>query len=508
MRHGTSYAPLTLPALLLASFGACHVTNYKDTHCSNNDGDEFCRREHPDYSLPYCSFDCEPDVFDGCVEAEPEPSCYSACGGRLPLTEDPTCEPEPPPEGTTGTGTGTETDPTLGETESSDSGESTTGPMPCQGNDDCTEDGAPFCEPTSGECVACDGTTDPDGACAALDPAAPLCVGGACVQCTATNPAACTGETPICDDASNTCVPCTAHDQCGEAACNLFTGACLPADAVVHVGGATPDFPSLTMAVASFDPMTEGTIVVHAGDYNESVPVDGGRVLAFLAAEIGAGVEPPRWIRSSGNTPQITVTDATVLMDGMQVSGNVSTMVPGLRIDAGRAWLDRSRVIANLGGGVLAENSAEIRLRNCFVGGDVSDRQAFEVNGATASVLYTTLGAGFGSATALVCDGTATVDIRNALLVARTDADELQCSRATIEFSAAEASLGGTNTTLGTMQTSWFADYGGGDFHLATAPATIGNAAEWTMGDPLTDIDAEPRPALDGAPDAAGADVP
>jgi len=36
----------------------------------------------------------------------------------------------------------------------------------------------------SGECVSCEELADGDGACAEQDGAMPLCVGGACVQCT------------------------------------------------------------------------------------------------------------------------------------------------------------------------------------------------------------------------------------------------------------------------------------------------------------------------------------
>src|SRR5690606_21934680 len=139
---------------------------------------------------------------------------------------------------------------------------------------------------------------------------------------------ACTGLTPACDEESNLCVPCTAHDQCGEAACNLYTGECLPGDAVVHVGGMGSDFLTISDAVASFGEGAQGTIVVHGGpSYNESAAVGGGRVLAFLAAD----GDLPEWIRTGQDTPQLTVnTGATVLLDGIRLSSNLSSMVPAL----------------------------------------------------------------------------------------------------------------------------------------------------------------------------------
>ncbi|MCX4248125.1 right-handed parallel beta-helix repeat-containing protein [Paraliomyxa miuraensis] len=315
----------------------------------------------------------------------------------------------------------------------------------------------------------------------------------------------------MCDDATSTCVPCTEHGQCGEAACNLFTGACLPGDAVVHVG-AGEKYGTLSAAVMSFAAGAEGTIIVHAGDYNESVTVDGGRVLAFLAAELGPTVDPPRWVRNSGMTPQLTITDATVVMDGIQVSGNQSNIPPGVRVDGGRAWLDRSRIVINLGGGIVAQNASELVLRNCFVGGDQSDVDAVMIDGSTASVLYTTVGGGngsFGMARALSCTAGSDVTIRNSILAALDDIPELACSMATVSYSASEtAIMGADNVTLGPVQAGWFAGYPTGDFTLASPPVQLTNAAQWEDGDPPSDIHGDLRPTIDGSADYAGADVP
>lgn len=395
---------------------------------------------------------------------------------------------------------------------SSSGSSSTTGPIPCVSNEECIDPATPFCGPVSGECVGCDGVADPDSACASVSGRTPVCVDGTCVQCTAVYTLACTGSTPICDDATSTCVPCTAHEQCGEAACNLFTGACLPGDAVVHVGGAAPDFLGIDAAVASFGPGEEGTIVVHArGTYNnQPVTVSDGQVLAFLAAEIGAGVVQPLWFQSGGGAlPQLRVEDATVILDGLQVSGNASSMVPGLQVVGGRLWVDRSSIVNNLGGGISAQEGAEISLRNSFVGGDQNDRAALEIDGAMAAVLYSTLGTGFGTAPALTCSGAATVHVRNSLMVSRDTGDEVICPVAAIENSAAEMSLGGTNTVLPTMDVAWFESYAAGDFHLAARhPAVIDTTARWSVGDPPADFDGDPRPIIDGDPDYAGADVP
>ncbi len=498
---------VTAAGLLLTH--GCRFSEVNTKHCAYNEGDAYCAAQHPDGSRPYCESGEEPcvspDTLYGCVAERPADACYSPCGGRSTIDENGECVMVE--DSSTGPSSGTDT-------EESGSGESsTTGPMPCMGNEDCLDAAAPFCEPVSGECVGCEGTDDPDGACAGLDPGLPLCVGGACVQCTGERPEACEGTTPVCDEATSTCVACTEHGECGEAACNLFTGACLPGDAVVHVGGATPDFATIDAAVSSFDAMTEGTIVVHAGAYNDQVvTVDGGRVLAFLAAEDAAA--PPRWTQSSGGAPQLTVTDATVLMEGVQVSGNADDL--GVRIDGGRAWLDRSRVVGNTGGGIVAESGAELVLRNCFVGDGTNGDNALTVDGTmsmtSAVVVYTTLGSGvdnFNDVFPVYCDGAVDVAVRNSLLVSFDNPVELSCSMATVTNTASEALIPGMgNIALGDVGPDWFVDVDTGNFVLNNPPGVLATAARWATGDPPTDIDGDPRPAVDEAPDFAGADVP
>jgi hypothetical protein len=399
---------------------------------------------------------------------------------------------------------------TIDPEESSGSSSSTTGPMPCVSDEECTNAGAPFCG-TAGECGTCDGTDDPDAACAGVDPAAPVCVGGTCVQCTTVAPEACTGMTPVCDDATNTCVPCNAHDQCGEAACNLYTGACLPADAVVHVGPGQ-GFLNLTDAIASFAAGDEGTIIVHEpmASYDESVTVDGGRVLALLAAADAAA--PPGWVRTAGGAPQLAVTmGSTVLIDGLRMSGNANDVA--LSLDSSRAWVDRSRIVQNTGGGIVAQNAAELVLRNCFVGDGTNAADALTIDGASANVTYTTLGSGFdnfGDVFPLLCTAPIVVTIRNSILVSFDNAPgEISCSTAEVTNTASETLIPGTgNVGLGDIEATWFTDVLVGNFHLDSPPAVIGTTARWAIDDPPTDIDGDPRPAVDGSPDHAGADVP
>jgi len=497
-------------ACLLAGITSCRTepTTLDPTHCNYNEGDSYCAQKYPDGSLPFCESGrpgcISPQETFGCTAERPVDECYSPCGGVSTIDEDGSCVVE---GSSSGSGTEGETEDTGSESGSgSGSGSSTTGAMPCMGNGDCMDAGAPFCELISGECVGCDGVEDGDAACAELDGGAPVCDGGECVECTAGVSDACEGVTPVCDEETSTCVGCREHGECGDAACNFFSGACLPAGEVVRVGPGQ-EFGTLTEAVASFEAEGEGTIIVHQPmtNYDEAVIVDGGRTLAFLAN----ADDVPLWILAGGGAPQLTVVDGTVLMDGIQMSGNGSTMDPGLLVDGGRAWVDRGRIVDNNGGGVVAQNAGELVLRNCFVGGSVNNEASLTVNGATAIVLYSTIAAGFGIATALTCDGAATVTVRNSLLVAEADSGEIHCTTGTFEYNATEADLGDTNQGLGDMNVAWFEGYGSGDLHLSVmAPITIATTAQWQDGDPVTDIDGDARNAVNGTSDVAGADVP
>jgi len=273
----------------------------------------------------------------------------------------------------------------------------------------------------------------------------------------------------------------------------------LPAEAVVRVG-VMQEFATLTEAVASFEAGAEGTVIVHQADYNEAVTVDGGRVVAFVANE----GDLPLWILAGGGSPQLTVLDGTVLMDGIQMSGNSSSMDPGLLVDGGRAWVDRGRIVTNLGGGIVAQAGAELVLRNCFVGGNVDDVDGVALDSSVLTMIYTTVGAGGDFAAqsrALFCTVRSSVDIRNSILMSADDVPEIQCSGVSISGSATESMVG--------FDAGLFTNYIVGDFTLtALGDSTFAGLAQWQDGDPATDIDGDPRPTVDATADYAGADVP
>lgn len=415
-------------------------------------------------------------------------------------------------DGGTGTEGETETDgdSTTGfDTESSDSsGSTTTGPMPCGGNEDCTNPAAPFCD-DDGVCVDCGGIPLGDEACAGVDPLVPLCVEGDCVGCVDGMTAACDEQLLVCDTGAMACVSCAAHGECASGACDLLGDmpTCFDADNVFDVGSGQM-YANVAAALTAVDGMglERAVLVLHEGaDFNETAVVNSAAI-AFVAAD----GQSPQWVYTSmPAAPTLTVSgaDTRVYLDGIRLAQNANDL--GLSCSGAAVDVRRSEIVANQGGGLSASTGCALSVENSFVGGDVNDVDAISATGAELSILYTTIGAGFGTAAALRCDGASTVAVRNSLLVARGSDDELQCAAA-VTNSAGET-LSAPNVSLGDMATAWFGaggTFGTGDFHLSgTQPASISDAAQWGPGDPATDIDGDPRPAAVG-PDYAGADVP
>jgi hypothetical protein len=278
--------------------------------------------------------------------------------------------------------------------------------------------------------------------------------------------------------------------------------------AVLEVDGdGDAGYPNVGAAVADVDDGEMAIIRLHELDGDESYGgaplIDGGKTVALLAAP---GEEPALQGVLEG-TPALRIEgpDTTVYVDRLSLR---DTAGRGLLVSEGTAWVDHSRIVRNTEGGVLAEADASLTIRSSFVGGSIDDVAAVEVDGATARLVYATLGGGFGNARALVCNASATVEVRNSVLVARTGGPEVQCD-GTFERDAVEHALEGTNTVVPPMSTAWFVSYAEGDFRLMPAGAEVfAGIARWRAGDPQTDIDGDARPAVDGAADLAGADVP
>ncbi|MEX1361811.1 MAG: hypothetical protein AB1Z98_01700 [Nannocystaceae bacterium] len=395
----------------------------------------------------------------------------------------------------------------------SGSSSSTTGPMPCTMDEECTEPEAPFCG-TEGECGTCDQTVDGDMACAGADELLPLCVGEACVACRDGATEACDTQLLVCDVETNTCVPCSEHDDCAVGACELSVGRCFPSDSVqVAVDGdGGQDETSLVAALGMVPDGGYGVIRMHeldlANPYTGGLLVDGGKTIALLAAPDESPI-----IQGTGGNPGVRVEAAGTILyaDGLSIAGNTGGL--GVNIDEAFAWVDRSRIVQNSGGGILASNGAELTVRNCFVGGSVNGVSALDIDGSAATLSYSTVIAGFGgAAVALSCSPGSTVGVADSIVLIESANEPVSCAEATFDRSASEVDLpGATNVNVGSFDdtSTWFVNVSGGDFSLTTSgDETFIDIAQWNEGDSSTDIDGDPRPTTDGAPDYAGADVP
>lgn len=372
--------------------------------------------------------------------------------------------------------------------------------VPCQSSDDCREPTTPICGDNE-MCVGCDEVVDSDHACAVNDPMRPVCQGASCVECTTNADERCREQSLVCDQDVNQCVLCADHDQCGYAACDFFTGLCFPEDAVMRVGP-SQQFASISEAVDLVEVGEQWTIIIHHGSYDEAVIVDGERNLALLAADD----EVADWYSSDG--PQLMVLDGSVIAEGLRMVGN--STYPGLQVQGGAAWVDRSYVVQNEFG--VRTFGANLVMRNCMIGTLVGANSAVEIYSSAVSILSSTLvgGGALSAGAAIECSKSSIVFVRNSILVNYAGVSTL-CPGAQVSYSATTAPFDNDmdNVSVGSVSNGWFVDGLSGDFHLHNDGALVfDGVAQWQTGDPATDIDGDPRPSVDGSPDYAGADVP
>ena len=502
---------------------ACRFSHTTD-HCANANGNDYCVEKYTDEAdpRPYCARgtdECTPlypaEDHDGCVAERPaDDMCYSPCGGMKSLSDDPDCEitgstgtannSASATGGSTGTSVSTSTTSSMtGSTMSTTAvADSSSGPQGCAGDDACGEPGTPIC--IDQVCSPCES----DAQCAAKDPANPACRDdGQCVQCTASNDDGCGGATPICDAAVNTCMGCAFHEQCPDSACRIATGECFDEAAVVHVDADDGD--SLS------GEFVDGTVIIlhnfgSTTAYQVNLALDTG-----VAAILAAPGDAPR-ITGLGGAASISVENGgeLYLANGVQVIGSTEAMFPGIAVDNASLYLDRARVVTNLGGGISLDNGAYALVRNSFVGGGATaDVAALQVNDASSDIVYSTLVGyddGSGGGAALRCSSPDAVIGRNSIFVKTFMQPEIVCSEASITYSVTESAFPGTgNVAVSNVNLNWFSN-GASDFSLTPmAPAAILTAAQWQTGDPLVDIDGtEDRPGVDGSADVAGADIP
>lgn len=369
------------------------------------------------------------------------------------------------------------------------------------GNEPACSAATPFC--VDGACLGCDALENPDEACAATDPENPVCSALGCVECGATDDSLCIEDAPVCAD-DGQCRGCSAHDEC-ETACDFETGWCFDEAVVVGEDGVTAAG-ALSAALEGVEP--GGRIAIRwmpgAECILDTVTVAEGRSVALLGEP---GARP--CLTSWDDRAAITVTDGSslYLLDvRIEESYGMAVEVRGASL-----YAERVELVNNSGGAVSISQDAYLHLRNAMVGGDRNNVPVLRTHTSTLDVAYSSVVAGFGDAQGIVCDGDNAVSVRNSIVLSEGSIGEIDCPQAEVSYSALEAVFGEGNVAVGAVDTGrWFENYPGGDLHLRydTLGMPFEDVAQWVQGDPLVDLDGDPRPGVEQAQDWAGADIP
>ncbi|NVB40460.1 hypothetical protein G6O69_21650 [Pseudenhygromyxa sp. WMMC2535] len=469
-------------------------------------GDEGCRAKHG-WEVGYCTDGtCSGELevlSDGCTETAPPLDCW-LCEGR----EGGECEEVAETSGETTEGTEETTDGMETTEGMETSGTETTGGE-CEESADCGG-ATPLCE--AGSCVGCG--EGESVSCSSEYPETPACEEGSgeCVVCTEEDVSACTAEAPVCD--GGVCVACTEHSQCASGACELDSGECFEGEAV-HVDGdnggcsdsswGTEEVPFCTIGAAVEDVGEYGGIVLHemtGASYEESADIVGGEGIAF----VGAVGEEPVW-ENEGVLPSLQARfGAKVFVDGVKFldssSSAISISNAGSSVYATHIWAAKSDGVP-----ISVVDNGYLYVRDSFVSAGEGTLDAVSVTAGTFDIAYSTIGAGLGgSASGVYCqNGGDGSSVKKTFIVNLGAAPEMDCEGASMEevFLEADAS-----EPFG-EDSNWFTDFTNGDLHLtANAPAELATFATWAEGDPKTDIDGEPRNAVEGEAGYVGADVP
>lgn len=435
-------------------------------------------------------------------------------------------------DATQGTGPTSTTGP--GPTTTSTIPDGSTGPEPTStGPTDTTavteDSGSSSTGPEPRECDARDGQPDP-----ACPLATPFCVGGSCVPCSAGGDCSAIDPlTPVCGP-GDVCQPCVAHSECpDDAACHLYEGSCLPRDHVYYVdaqancgpGDATRVMPacSIQQAFGAAAGTPQATIHLVEDVYLEDVSISAGRVIAIIA-------EGMTTIATSGGAPTLSV-QGTLYLDtvdiqnfdpfasGIESSGDVwldGSMLRnneiGLDSSAGRVMLRRTRVLDSGSVGVHLAGAETATFINTIVGGNGDD---FDPGGAgivstgpgPIDVLYSTIVENTGVDGGAIECGPGIATVRNSIIASQSLVNAIDCAAGTtVTYSViADSQFEGNPTNVALMSLASL----NLDMNYEIAGGSVANdAAQWESGDPLTDINGAPRPAVAGTADYAGADLP
>lgn len=419
----------------------------------------------------------------------------------------------------------------------------TTGGSDCDpGGDGGPDPACPASEPycVAGQCFAC-GDID----CNQVSPAQPLCdpATGLCATCL------CDDATPVCDPEAHTCSVCTGHSDCPSSACDLWTGACFPADATLWVdgGGGCDDAgpgdeakplcqPGIAFARIGMAGAGHHAVRVRPGSYSVQSPlrVPGDHVVALVhatgeqgdaAVEITAASSSALVIDAGGkllvdaialtnsSADAIVCTSAEARLDRLAIRDGT---LRGVAATDCVLVLRRGVLFANMVAGINLRGGS-LRLENSFISKNGNPQTGeggiYLADGASVDAVYSTWAENRGQAGtpfAVACSDDIAkekVTVRNSLAI--NLGFNTLCGDAKVSHTgwSIDAAIGDNKAIaladLGKYLTT-AADEPG--VYRVIAGVGLDALAAWEAGDPVIDFDGDMRPASNNAPDFAGAD--
>ncbi|MBK7826066.1 hypothetical protein [Nannocystis sp.] len=422
-------------------------------------------------------------------------------------------------------------------------GDPSTGGGDCDANGDGSVD--PACPESQPYCVAgaCFGCAQLD--CEALSPAQPLCneASGLCVACL------CTDAKPVCDPDTHSCRVCTAHSDCPDSACDLWTGACFPAAATLWVedggecsdagpGDASAPLCSLDAAFERINAAGPGhqAVRVRPGSYTVKSPLraPADHVVALVHATGQTG-DPTVTIAAKSSAAIAIDPGAKLLVDALRLTDSGGD---ALECTNGTALLDRLTVTASNQRGVMAEgcelvlrrgvlfgnavagarlNGGKLRLENTYFSGNGNPQTGeggiYLADGAALDAVYSTWVDNRGQAGtpyAVACSDDnpkEKVGVRNSLAI--NIGFNTLCDGASVAHTGWSTDMvAGSNMAIASADLGKYlkVDPDLPGVYRVIVGAGLDKLGAWEQGDPAIDFDGDARPNTADAPDFAGAD--
>ncbi|MEM7158876.1 MAG: hypothetical protein AAF799_38915 [Myxococcota bacterium] len=386
-----------------------------------------------------------------------------------------------------------------GNTDGPEPGDTDDGPAPeCEGHADC--DAGAFC--IEGACGPCSDADAPDQLCADDDPLAPLCgAEGQCVACVADS---CSGDTPVCDPGLG-CAACTEHSDCPDSACHLLgpeQGSCFDPGDVVDASTAD----ELETALSELGIGSQRVIRLASGVYeiNGTLQVAGEVAVIGQPGTVITGGATNLFVLTSEDTQRILYLSEVALDDGpfraIQCRHGNLLWMDDITINGYSTSIDtdcdtyarRSRFTAAepesvairiIGDGMFQATNSSI--------GPGSDT-AVSIESGELRLYHSTIA---GNHNTVSCDGSSGGgEIRNSIIVGAYPGSFSSWCSLTFADNAVDGGLG-AGQSVGIFDSDWFVDAPAGDFHLsAEGQSVFADIADWDEGDPLFDVDGDPRP--------------